>query len=569
MHPHPEPPPHEPTSGSGAAGAASGAGRSCGEAVGPGSPGDGPTGVPPPPPRGCVDRDRYDDQLATDHPVLDEIPLLGATLAALRHADQLLLTVVDDLATLDEHDAAAALTGVGLDQWLAIAGRTARHTRTQLLTTARACRRLPSLRAAATRGTVSYSQLTALARDIARIPTLYDDRLDAALADQLAHHDPIHDHPDHLTTRIRWTLDRHQPPDPPATATRHDELHLQPRLDGTGGTGHLDLGPLAFAALEAATDPGPPPRPTRTTFGQTPTPAAATAAGTAIARRRAEQLTDLCLADLDATHPHLPTVAAGPHDDPDAAGRPDDPDLTATPIGPTGHDPAALTAALGDPDQRAARRRRVARRPHILLRIELDHLLHAPRAGQLLTHLTGGAIHVDAATATRIADTHGAELRLIITDHGRPIGVGRRTRKPPNWLRDAVLALHDTCTEPGCHTAARTTDLDHAHPWDHGGPTDIDNLAPLCGTANHRKERDGWTARQHHDGSRLWHHPHTGLTTRTHPAGPPPPPPRPRRPDCPTRPPDRAPPPGRPSNGPTTDQTQDPTRDPTRDPPPP
>jgi hypothetical protein len=281
-------------------------------------------------------------------------------------------------------------------------------------------------------------------------------------------------------------------------------LILQPRLDGSGGTLWGDLGPVGFAAVDAATDPGPTGTATRDTFGAPPDPDRAATSRRGAGQARAATLIDLC-----------------------CHGRP----------GPDGE----------------------RRRPMLLLRAELDALLGDGRLpAQLLTTLAGGTMHCDADTAKRLVDAHGTDLRLVILDDGKIVGVGTRTRQPPGWLADATLALHDTCTEPGCLTAARVCDLDHAVPVPAGGPTDVGNLAPLCATANHRKEADGWSATQTPDGIRTWHHRRTGLTTRTIPATwrPPPagdhqdhrgPPPRGRDPDPPD---DPDPPPTSGSSGP-------------------
>jgi hypothetical protein len=102
-------------------------------------------------------------------------------------------------------------------------------------------------------------------------------------------------------------------------------------------------------------------------------------------------------------------------------------------------------------------------------------------------------MHLDANAARRLADA-GVEVRLIVTDRGRIVGIGRQSRVPPGWLRDATLALHDTCTAPGCDRAALCCHTDHAVPWDDGGHTDIGNCGPLCGHDNHTKERAGWKA---------------------------------------------------------------------------
>jgi hypothetical protein len=155
-----------------------------------------------------------------------------------------------------------------------------------------------------------------------------------------------------------------------------------------------------------------------------------------------------------------------------------------------------------------------------VVRLDVETLLRlAPdKAATLLTTMTGGKLWLAADTARRLADTHGTTLRLVIHDHNRIVGVGRKTEKVPGWLAEATLALHDTCTAPGCAVAARICDTDHAQPYSANGPTDIDNLAPLCATDNRAKEPDGWHCHQHPDGRRTWTHKPTGLTTTTIPA---------------------------------------------------
>ena len=126
-------------------------------------------------------------------------------------------------------------------------------------------------------------------------------------------------------------------------------------------------------------------------------------------------------------------------------------------------------------------------RPQLLVRIDLDTLFDRGRLpAELSTRLTGGKLWLDDATARQLADARGADLRAVVLDRtGRVVGVGRRTRTAPGWPRDATLALHDTCSHPGCAIAARHCDVDHARPWhpdrleDAAGRTDVDELAPL------------------------------------------------------------------------------------------
>jgi hypothetical protein len=135
-------------------------------------------------------------------------------------------------------------------------------------------------------------------------------------------------------------------------------------------------------------------------------------------------------------------------------------------------------------------------------------------------------MYLNAAAARRLIDQRGADLRTtILDDTGQVVGIGRRHRVPPGWLTDGLLALHDTCSEPGCTTAALSCQTDHARPWhparpgDLPGRTDVDNLAPLCTSANRTKETDGWTCTQTADGTRTWRHQRSGLTATTIPTG--------------------------------------------------
>jgi hypothetical protein len=111
----------------------------------------------------------------------------------------------------------------------------------------------------------------------------------------------------------------------------------------------------------------------------------------------------------------------------------------------------------------------------LLLRCDYTDLLDATRTPlDLLTRLVGGSLRLTTAAARRLLDHRGVELRTIIVDHGQVLGVGRTSRVPPGWLRDATLAVHSTCTGPLCDRPALGADLDHARPWQ---PTHPDGAA--------------------------------------------------------------------------------------------
>ena len=165
-------------------------------------------------------------------------------------------------------------------------------------------------------------------------------------------------------------------------------------------------------------------------------------------------------------------------------------------------------------------------RPQLLLRADLATLLDREATpGTLLTTLLGGHARLSATATRQLLEARGSDLRTVILDEtGSVVGVGRRHRLAPDWLKDAMLALHDTCSAPGCLEPARTSDIDHATPWHPARPdelpgtTDVAQLAPVCARHNHRKERDGWSVEQTADGRRRWRHRRSGLQTGTVPA---------------------------------------------------
>jgi hypothetical protein len=419
-------------------------------------------------------------------PVLAEVPELAAVLEDLVAVDRILARALEGIIRLQDHSISESCTGLPLERWLAAIARRTGSDRRMLTTAASACRRLPSLRSAFGRGMVSWAQVRTVALKIEPLPRHLDDRIDAAVAEVV--NATTDADPDALVRVIGWhlqTIEAHAAPDtPPAGEPQADWLAMQPRLDATGGEIHGDFGAEGFALLDAALTTGPPPTGrTRTGLGTDPDPETARARARHFARQRAERLKQLCRTGT-TTHSSPDSGSDGAADGEKPAGQPDIPGNQT------------------------------------LLRADLDTILSRMPAA-LLTRLTGGRLHVDAATARRLMDTYGTRLRLVLVDHGRIVGVGRASRQPPGWLAEATLALHDTCTEPGCQIAARTCDLDHARPWadrDRPGRTDTDQLAPLCATANHDKETAGWTVTQQPDGTRTWTHRRTGLTTTTLPA---------------------------------------------------
>jgi hypothetical protein len=430
-------------------------------------------------------------------PILAELPDLARVLGQLTAVDRMLADAIGTLMRLLDTGEVERVAGVDVDHFVMLVARRTGADRRMLTTAVRTCQRLPSLWHALAAGRLSWAQTRSLVLRLQQPVPVDDATLDGIVAGAI--NDTTDAEPDAAASRLGWALDALRT-EPTAGAVAADDdgfLHLQPRLDGSGGRVFGDLGPVPFAMLDTATAPGPDATvaPTRDGFASDATPERAGQAARTLGRRRLASLTRLLWA-----HHHTDPRADRDDRRMTSGATRDDVDVVDGPRSTVGGG-----SGVG-----------------LLVRAELDTLLgHDSRSAQLLTTLAGGVMHVTPVTARRLADA-GIACRLIVTDAGHVVGVGRRTRKPPGWLREALLAVHDTCTAPGCRRAALTSQLDHATPWIDGGTTDATNCGPVCTSDNRVKERAGWRATGHPDGRRRWHHPRSGLTTTTMPAtGPP------------------------------------------------
>jgi len=80
--------------------------------------------------------------------------------------------------------------------------------------------------------------------------------------------------------------------------------------------------------------------------------------------------------------------------------------------------------------------------------------------------------------------------------------------QPSGRLRDQVIALNPTCVFPHCGRPADNLDLDHITEHAQGGPTDSDNLAPLCRRHHRAKTFSAWHYVRLGPGEYLWTSPH-------------------------------------------------------------
>ena len=118
-----------------------------------------------------------------------------------------------------------------------------------------------------------------------------------------------------------------------------------------------------------------------------------------------------------------------------------------------------------------------------------------------------------------------AVLRWVALDgQGVPIRVGRRHRTATDGQWAALRAVHSACGWPGCDQPLSRCQAHHLVPWNRGGPTDLDNLLPLCPHHHHRVHDGGWTIRPGPDRSMTVHRPDGAFHAATGPPGRTPPP---------------------------------------------
>jgi hypothetical protein len=126
--------------------------------------------------------------------------------------------------------------------------------------------------------------------------------------------------------------------------------------------------------------------------------------------------------------------------------------------------------------------------------------------------------------------------RLVVDADGMPLDVGRGHRLVTPAQRRALIQRDGGCAFPGCDRTPEWCDAHHIIPWEHHGPTDMDNLVLLCRkhhTEMHRTDPFSCAIRESDGRAQFWRPDGTPLLEPgAHPRWSPPPPPG-RPPDQP------------------------------------
>lgn len=91
-----------------------------------------------------------------------------------------------------------------------------------------------------------------------------------------------------------------------------------------------------------------------------------------------------------------------------------------------------------------------------------------------------------------------ATIRRIVFDkHNVPLNVGRKIRTATDGQWAALKAIYTNCAWDGCLTPINWCQAHHIHEWEHNGPTNLNNLIPLCSQHHHRVHEGQWQLKLH------------------------------------------------------------------------
>jgi len=149
------------------------------------------------------------------------------------------------------------------------------------------------------------------------------------------------------------------------------------------------------------------------------------------------------------------------------------------------------TGLLADPDELGSADDLVSAAPPATVIVRVD--LAALRRGRALPGElceVDGAGTVPVPVVTSLIDD--SFLACVFTEAGDIRAVSHLGRTINAHLRTALVFRDRCCVVPGCG-ASYSLEIDHVHPLELGGRTELDNLALLCRHHHRLKTYEGWT----------------------------------------------------------------------------
>jgi hypothetical protein len=145
------------------------------------------------------------------------------------------------------------------------------------------------------------------------------------------------------------------------------------------------------------------------------------------------------------------------------------------------------------------------RRPEVGVLIHYDRLVDTATSAGISETVSGVPLPSD--TVRRLccdADVYP----VVLGADGEVLDAGRTRRTASRSQRRALGAMHRTCAHPDCTVGFDACRIHHVRFWiEHGGPTDLDNLLPLCERHHHLVHEGGWTLTMCRDRVATWTRP--------------------------------------------------------------
>lgn len=120
---------------------------------------------------------------------------------------------------------------------------------------------------------------------------------------------------------------------------------------------------------------------------------------------------------------------------------------------------------------------------------------------------TENGIPVPISTVRRLC-CEAEIVPVVIGDDRQALAVGRTVRTATRAQRRALAAMYRTCANPDCTAPFDQCRIHHVNvSWHHHGPTDLDNLIPLCERCHHLVHEGGWGLKMRPDRTTTWTRP--------------------------------------------------------------
>ncbi len=128
--------------------------------------------------------------------------------------------------------------------------------------------------------------------------------------------------------------------------------------------------------------------------------------------------------------------------------------------------------------------------PEVIVVLDLDTLLTGLHDGGLCE--TADGIPLPPSTVRRLC-CQADIIPAVLDGDGEVLDLGRSRRLATAAQRRALYAMYTTCGYPACRTPVERCEIHHVLQWlHHHGPTNLDNLIPLCSRHHHLVHEGGW-----------------------------------------------------------------------------